>query len=247
MRVCAPSGGPAGRGVGPGPPRGPGAAWRCRGRGCGTGPAGPRRWRPRLPARSRSRCSRSLASSIQPRPASGPGCGHEPAPRDAGLGKAAAAAQQPGELDRGQGDLRIAAVDRLAGDLEAGDRFVDAALVAEQARQPHEVAGRRPAPDLTLAVASFEVGQDAPERDHVLGVVAGHDPDRPGRAAAQERVVDGRDLPRRECRARGGGGAGAAPRSGGARRAGDGGRAAAPASSRSRWPSSAGGTRRPMR
>ena len=112
------------------------------------------------PAKSRSRCSRSFASSIQPRPASGPGAVDEPAPRHPRFGQSAAPAQQPGQLDRGHGHVRIAAVYRPAGHLQASHGLIDAAFVTKEARQPDEVAGRRPAPDLAFAVAALEMGQD---------------------------------------------------------------------------------------
>jgi len=94
--------------------------------------------------------------------------------------------QQASQLDRGDGDVRVAAVDALAGGLQTLHRLIDPALVAEEPRQPHEIALRRPAPHLADAVPAFQVRQDPPERHHVLGVVPGHDPDRPHGTAAQE-------------------------------------------------------------
>ena len=44
------------------------------------------------------------------------------------------------------------------------------------------------------------MGQDSPERDHVLCVVASHHADRSRGTTAQERVVDGGDLPGRNVR-----------------------------------------------
>jgi hypothetical protein len=133
------------------------------------------------PARSRSRCSRSFASSTQPSAATGP-------------------AQQPRQLDRGERHFRIAAVDALGRGLQTRERLIDPTLVAEEPRQPHQIALRGPAPHLADAVAAFKVRQDSPERHDILGVVPGHDSDRPNGTAAQEGVVDGGDLRRRNVR-----------------------------------------------
>jgi hypothetical protein len=91
-----------------------------------------------------------------------PGSGHESAPRNSGIGKAAASPEEPRQLNRRQGDVRIAAVDGSAGDLETSDRFVNTTFVTEQTGQPHQISRRRPAANLALAVASIEVRQDSP-------------------------------------------------------------------------------------
>jgi len=125
------------------------------------------------PVRSCLRCSRSLASSIQPSAASGPGAvtsGSRPRrPRLGGRSGAAAEptpAWQGPHLDRRRLWERRRSPGRRSL-RRSGHRDGTAAPAAPD-------PGRRPAPFLAHAVAAFEVCQDAPERDHVLGVVAGY-------------------------------------------------------------------------
>ena len=103
---------------------------------------------------------------------------YEPAPRQPSFGKPAGAAQQPGQFHRGESHVRIAAVDALAGDLQARHRLLETAFVAVEAGEPHQVPGRSPTPDFAVSVTTFYMSQQAAERHHVLGVVAGDDPDR---------------------------------------------------------------------
>jgi hypothetical protein len=95
-------------------------------------------------------------------PGKGPRRRCEAAPRDARLRVATASAKETGELHRGERNVGIAAVDWPARNLQTSDRLIDAAVVAEEARQSDQVSGRGPSPNLTLAVATFYVGQDAP-------------------------------------------------------------------------------------